>query len=140
MDSFPLPLVLLAVVLVIAVVFLFAIGGLNRKRSGLDHEYYKKQWDMILSYKKNGGAGVQLAIFEADKLLDHALKARGYGGQTMGDRLKNARGSFMNNNTVWQAHKLRNRLAHEQDVRLNGVAVDQALRSFRSALKDLGAF
>lgn len=140
MDNLPLPVVMLAVVLVVAVVFLFAIGGLNRKRSGLDHEYYKKQWETILGYKKNGGAGLQLAIFEADKLLDHALKARGYGGQTMGDRLKDARGSFMNNNAVWQAHKLRNRLAHEQDVRLSGVSADQALRSFRSALKDLGAF
>lgn len=138
MDS--LPLIALAVVLLIAVALFAGIGGLNRRRSGLDHAYYQKQWNMILSYKNNGGAGLQLAVFEADKLLDHALKSRGYGGQTMGDRLKDARGSFMNNDAVWQAHKLRNRLAHEQDVQLSGMAVDQALRGFRGALKDLGAF
>lgn len=138
MDN--LPLIALAVILIIAVVLFFAIGGLNKKRSGLDHAYYQKQWDTIVAYKNNGGAGLQLAVFEADKLLDHALKDRGYPGQTMGDRLKNARGSFMNNDAIWQAHKLRNRLAHEQNVQLNPIAVDQALRALRAGLKDLGAF
>lgn len=134
-----LPLVILAIVLVIAVVFFFAIGGLNKKRSGLDHAYFQKQWQAIEGFKANGSAGWQVAIFEADKLLDYALKARGYGGETMGERLKSANRSFMNSNNVWQAHKLRNRLAHEQNVQLNGVTVDQALRSFKAALKDLGA-
>lgn len=137
MDN--LPLIVLAIVLVIAVVFFFAIGGLNKKRSGLDHAYFQKQWQTIEGFKTNGSAGWQLAIFEADKLLDYALKARGYSGDTMGERLKSANRSFMNSNAVWQAHKLRNRLAHEQNVQLNGIAVDQALRGFKAALKDLGA-
>ncbi|HSE60864.1 MAG TPA: hypothetical protein VLA88_01060 [Candidatus Saccharimonadales bacterium] len=138
MDS--LPLIALAVVLLVGVVLFAGIGKLNKQRSGLDHAYYQKQWHMIEGYKNNGGAGLQLAVLEADKLLDHALKHRGYPGQTMGDRLKSARGSFMNNDNVWQAHKLRNRLAHEQNVPLNALTVDQALRGFRAALKDLGAF
>lgn len=137
MDSFPL--IILAVILLVAVVFFFAIGGLNKKHSGLDHAYFQKQWQTIEGFKTNGSAGWQLAIFEADKLLDHALKARGYGGQTMGDRLKSAGSSFMNRDTVWQAHKLRNRLAHEQNVQLNAIVVDQALRGFKGALKDVGA-
>lgn len=138
MDS--LPLIALAVILLVAVALFAGIGGLNKKRSGLDHAYFESQWKNIESLKANGGAGWQLAIMEADKLLDHALKARGVSGQTMGDRLKTARGSFMNNNAVWQAHKLRNRLAHEQNVPLNAITVDQALRGFKAALKDLGAF
>jgi hypothetical protein len=134
-----LPLIALVVVLLVAVGLFAGIGQLNRKRSGLDHAYYQKQWQMIEGYKSNGGAGLQLAVLEADKLLDHALKHRGYPGQTMGDRLKSARGSFMNNDAVWQAHKLRNRLAHEQNVPLNSLTVDQALRGLKAALKDLGA-
>lgn len=137
MDS--LPLIMLAVVLIVAVVFLAGIGGLNRRRSGLDHAYYQKQWVTIEGFKNNGGAGLQLAIFEADKLLDHALKNRGYRGDTMGERLKTANKAFMNTNAVWDAHKLRNRLAHEQNVPLNGIVVDKTLRAFRAALKDLGA-
>lgn len=138
MDS--LPLIALALILIIGVALLAGIGGLNRRRSGLDHAYYQKQWANIESFKNNGGAGLQLAVFEADKLLDHALKNRGFGGDTMGERLKSANRAFMNTNAVWDAHKLRNRLAHEQNVQLNGIVVDKALRAFRAALKDLGAF
>jgi hypothetical protein len=134
-----LPLIALAIVLLVAIVLFAGIGKLNKKRSGLDHAYYQKQWQTIEGYKNSGGAGLQLAVLEADKLLDHALKHRGYAGQTMGDRLKSARGSFMNNDAVWQAHKLRNRLAHEQNVSLNSLTVDQALRGLKAALKDLGA-
>jgi hypothetical protein len=132
-------LILLAVVLVVAVGLFAGLGALNKKRSGLDHAFYQNQWKKIEDFKANGGAGWQLAILEADKLLDHAMKSRGIPGETMGDRLKNAKGSFMNLNAVWQSHKLRNRLAHEQNVQLNGVVVDQALRGFKAGLKDLGA-
>lgn len=137
MDS--LLLLVLAAVLIVGVVFLAGIGSLNRRRSGLDHAYYQKQWAIIEGFKNNGGAGLQLAIFEADKLLDHALKGRGYQGDTMGERLKSANRAFMNTNAVWDAHKLRNRLAHEQNVPLNSLVTDKALRSFKAALKDLGA-
>jgi hypothetical protein len=135
-----LVLLVFAAIVIVGVVFLATIGTLNKKRSGLDHAYYQKQWQTIEGFKQNGGAGLQLAIFEADKLLDHALKNRGFGGQTMGERLKAANRAFMNTDAVWHAHKLRNRLAHEQNVPLNSVTVDKALRGFRAALKDLGAF
>lgn len=138
MDS--MVLISLAFVLVVAVGAFAGLSRLNKQRSGLDHAYYLSQWQKIEGYKLNGGAGLQLAIMEADKLLDHALKNRGAAGETMGDRLKNSRRSFMNNDAVWQAHKLRNRLAHEQDVKLNNLTADQALRGFKAALKDLGAF
>lgn len=132
-------LIILAVALLLAVGLFAGIGMLNKQRSGLDHAFYQSQWRKIEGFKTNGGAGWQLAILEADKLLDHALKARGVAGTTMGDRLKNARGRFMNNNAIWSAHKLRNRLAHEQNVSLTAVTVDQALRGFKGGLKDLGA-
>jgi hypothetical protein len=137
MDS--LLLILFAAVLIVGVIMLAGVTKFGRSRSCLDRAYFQKQWDLIESYKKNGSTGWQLAIFEADKLLDHALRTLSFGGQTMGDRLKDARGSLHNNDAVWSAHKLRNRLAHEQNVPLNGIVVDKALRSFKGALKDLGA-
>ncbi len=128
-----------AAIVVFGVLFLAGITALNRKRSGLDHAYYQKQWATIEGFQKNGGAGLNLAIFEADKLLDHALKHRGFRGDTMGERLKDASRAFMDRDGVWRAHKLRNRLAHEQNVSLGFGQADQALRSFKAALKDLGA-
>ena len=126
-------------IVIFGILFLVAISGAHRKRSGLDHAHYQKQWATIEGFKQNGGAGLQLAIFEADKLLDHALKGRGFRGETMGERLKGANRAFMNTNAVWDAHKLRNRLAHEQNVQLSTGAADRALASFKAALKDLGA-
>lgn len=131
-------LILFAAILVVGAVMLAGLTQ-RRSRSRLDRAYFQKQWNVIEGYKKNGSAGWQLAIFEADKLLDHALRTLSFGGETMGDRLKDARRSLHNNDAVWSAHKLRNRLAHEQNVPLNGIVVDKALRGFKGALKDLGA-
>ncbi|OQA03908.1 MAG: hypothetical protein BWY68_00600 [bacterium ADurb.Bin400] len=55
------------------------------------------------------------AVFEADKLVDFALKKQGFAGNNMGERLRSAassveRGLYHN---LWQGHKLRNELAHE---------------------------
>lgn len=132
-------LIALAAILVIGAAMLAGVTKLGRSRSRLDRAYFQKQWDLIESYKKNGSAGWQLAIFEADKLLDHALRTLNFGGETMGERLKDARRSLHSSDAVWSAHKLRNRLAHEQNVPLNGIVVDKALRGFKSGLKDLGA-
>jgi hypothetical protein len=130
---------LLAIAVLFGLLMLAGITRMNRQRSGLDKQYYEKQWGVITGYKNNGGPGWQMAVIEADKLLDNALSNRNFAGQTMGERLKSAKGSFMNNDAIWQAHKLRNRLAHEQNVQLNIVVVEQALRAFRNGLKDLGA-
>lgn len=137
MDS--LPLILMVIVLIVGVAMLAGVGVMRRSRSGLDREYFKKQWQMIESYKSNGSPGWHVAIMEADKLLDHALKSQGYSGTTMADRLKDARRTLTNNDAVWRAHKLRNRLAHEQNVPLNAIVVNKALRSFKAGLKDVGA-
>lgn len=139
MDSIDsLLLVFLGLALVIGVIMMGGIG-LQRRR-GLNHVYYKQRWQYIEKLRSQGDAGWHSAIIEADKLLDEALKARGMSGQTMGERLKSARRAFaQHNDVIWQAHKLRNRIAHESGVRLNSLVVTQALRGFRLGLKDMGA-
>lgn len=137
MDS--VVLLMFAAIFIVGILIFVAITMGNRRHSGLDRAYFERQWQRILSFKSSGETGWQLAIFEADKLLDHAMQQCNFGGATMGDRLKSAGGAFRNTNDVWSAHKLRNRLAHEQNVPLNGIVVDKALRAFKAALKDLGA-
>lgn len=137
MDS--MLLIGFAVIVVLGVVLLAGMGTLTRRRSGLDRAYYQRQWQAIEGFKNAGGPSLQLAVMEADKLLDHALRDRGFRGETMGERLKAASRAFSSTNNIWKAHKLRNRLAHESGVQLNRVWVEQALHSFKSGLKDLGA-
>lgn len=61
-----------------------------------------------------------LAIIEADKTLDFALKKSSFQGKSMGERLKNAKKYYEKDfyNIVWEAHKIRNALVHEIDYKL----------------------
>lgn len=129
----------LAVALVIALVLFVYIGLFAKKHTSLDRDYYQRQWAIIGRQISGNQAELHQAVLEADKLLDRALKERGLKGQTMGDRLKSAKTMLSNNNAVWQAHKMRNRLAHETGVRLTQGEVRGALSGFKSGLTDLGA-
>jgi len=56
----------------------------------------------------------RLAILEADIVLDDLLDSLGYVGDTIGDKLKAADPAhFRNLNNAWEAHKIRNAIAHE---------------------------
>jgi hypothetical protein len=133
MDS--LLMLFLAVVVVAGLVLLVGLGQFSRRRSGLDAKFYRDRWTKIEQVQKMGEAGWQVAIIQADKLLDQALRERGFSGDTMGDRLKSSHAG----DKVWAAHKIRNRIAHETDVKLNAIVVNQALRGFKQGLKNVGA-
>lgn len=133
MDS--VLILFLALIVVAGLVLLVGLGQFTRRRSGLDNKYYRERWAKIEQVQKMGEAGWQVAIIQADKLLDQALKQRGFAGDTMGDRLKSAHAG----DKVWAAHKVRNRIAHERDVKLNAFIVNQALRGFKQGLKSVGA-
>lgn len=56
----------------------------------------------------------RLAILEADIMLSELLDMLGYRGDTIADKLKNAdRRTFNSLDAAWEAHKIRNRVAHE---------------------------
>src|SRR6476469_62123 len=78
-----------------------------------------------------------LAIINADKLLDEALKKLKYKGKTMGERMVAAQHDITDNDGMWYGHKLRNKLVHEDMKNLKKKDVMTALIGFREALKDL---
>jgi hypothetical protein len=56
----------------------------------------------------------KLAIIEADIILDDILKKRGYTGSSLGERLKSISPNQLESlNDAWEAHKIRNRIAHD---------------------------
>jgi hypothetical protein len=57
----------------------------------------------------------------------------------MGERLVAAQRSLTDNDGVWYAHKLRNQLVHQVDVKLKKRDIKHALIGIGQALKDLGA-
>jgi hypothetical protein len=78
------------------------------------------------------------AVFEADKALDYTLSARKIMGGNLGEKLKNGKTLFNNVQSAWDAHKVRNRLAHEMDVRLARHEAEQAVKLFKDSLRQLG--
>jgi len=134
---------MVGIFLVIAIVFgvlvLVFVSRLSRRVSRpLNHTYFETRWTELLARVKTP-EGTILAVIDADKLLDEALKKRGYKGKTMGERLVSAQRSLSNNDGVWYAHKLRNRLVHEPDVRLRKNEAKNALEGIKQGLRDLGA-
>lgn len=56
----------------------------------------------------------KLAIIESDIMLDDILKQRGYLGTSLGERLKSISSDQLKTlNDAWEAHKIRNRIAHD---------------------------
>jgi hypothetical protein len=132
--------ILLAAAIVFGIIILLLISRFAPKpKRRLNQDYFQKRWLEILQRVKSSDDGTVLAIIDADKLVDEALKKLHFNGKTMGERLVAAQRSLTNNDSVWYAHKLRNRLVHEPSVRLKKNEAQMALTGFRQALRDLGA-
>lgn len=129
---------LVAAAIIIAVV-LFLIIHFSPQTSKIDKQKYQSRWlEIENSLKPGDSSSQQMAILNADKLLDLALKETGSKGQTMGERMKSRNGAWSNANAVWAAHKLRNRIAHDEQVSISDDMTRRALASFKVALRDLG--
>ena len=129
-----------AAILIVAIL-LFAAVTLTKRGGGmLDVDKYRTKWLAIeQSIVKDNEPSYHLAVMNADKLLDQAMRDLGIKGQTMGDRLKFSKERWSNRNNLWNAHKLRNQIAHEPDVRVSYNDARVALSGFKQALKDIGA-
>ena len=122
-----------------AVLLLFLVSSLLvRRHKRLNTAHFQERWQAIEKLCANGETW-PLAVIQADTLLDEALKALHYKGATMGARLVAAQRDLRDNDSVWFAHKLRNKLVHEEIPRLYKRDVQKSLRGFQQALKDLGA-
>ncbi len=124
------------VALVIVIMLASLLG--RRRFKKLNVDYFQKRWHEAQSFCNSKNTW-PLAIINADKLLDEALKRRHYKGKTMGERLVSAQHDLTNNDGVWFGHKLRNRIVHEENTKLKKHDVQLALIGMRQALKDLGA-
>ncbi|MCL2173707.1 hypothetical protein FWH58_00165 [Candidatus Saccharibacteria bacterium] len=136
-----LSLIIMITVAAIIGVILVVIIILTRGRKGLlDQEKYRVRWlEIENGLDKNNTATYQFAVLAADKLLEQALHELGLAGETMIDRLKNAKNKLSNPNIVLTAHKLRDQIARKTDAKINTTSVRRALAIYKKSLKELGA-
>jgi hypothetical protein len=124
---------------VILIILVVGAGWLTKRRPRkLNAVYFEKRWHEAQQLCATE-ATWPLAVINADKLVDEALKKLHYKGKTMGERLVSAQHEISHNDAVWFGHKLRNKLVHEEIKKLRKKDVLDSLLGFREALKDLGA-
>jgi hypothetical protein len=128
----------IVIIIAVLVVIIGLFGLLQKKPRKLNKDRYKKKWQKLQELLPNKDTW-PLAIIDADKLLDEALKKRRFKGKSTGERLVAAQHSLTDNDAVWFGHKLRNKLVHEQDIKLRKNDVRNALSGIRQALRDLKA-
>jgi hypothetical protein len=73
------------------------------------------RWQKVLDhvYSQNP-SDWRLAIIEADTILEEMVTKMGYKGENLGEKLKSVEPSDFNTlQEAWEAHKVRNKIAHE---------------------------
>jgi hypothetical protein len=128
------------IIIVLAVVILVLLSLVNRVNvKGIDKVHFKNEWDDVVLLSKDPQSN-PMSVINADKLLDEALKCLGYGGNTMAERLISAKHQLKSKDSVWNAHKLRNRLVHETSKKPTDSEIRHALKGYHKAFKDLRVF
>ena len=82
----------------------------------------------------------KLAIIEADIILDEELKKAGYGGTSLGERLKSISPAQLSSlDFAWQAHKVRNQIAHAgADFVLTHKMAEETIKQYKIVFDELG--
>lgn len=82
----------------------------------------------------------KLAIIEADIILDETLKQQGYAGNSLGERLKSISPNQLSTlNDAWEAHKVRNRIAHDgADFVLTQRVAQETIAQYQRVFAEFG--
>lgn len=111
--------------------------NLKQNNKNIDFNSRWQKVENLLGARRD--SALKQGLIEADKLLDLSLREKGLKGETMGGRLKMAKSLFEANlyQQIWEAHKLRNRLVHDDDEILS-FQIEKAVKVFKKALQRLG--
>lgn len=122
----------LAIGAFVGVLILFVLFQRWAKRSRrLPAAQSKALWKSFAAAEAQ--ADLHRRVLDAAKVLESAFKAKGYKG-SFADMLRQAGPAIPGVQSVWDALKLRNRIAHEADVSIDERAANRAVIAFERAL------
>lgn len=131
-------LIWFAAFLFLLLVVLFIFYFKSSSSDSFDYQYLKnKSAEIEKMIFDSSESGYILALIEADKLLDYFLKARHFAGKTLGERLKVAGYRLPEIRKVWPAHKMRNRLVHDNNISLTARQARSFWQQYKKAYKIL---
>lgn len=104
-----------------------------------EEETENKKWKRVVEHVMSPNpSDWRLSILEADILLGEVLARAGYAGENIGDMLKSAgRPSFATIDKAWEAHLVRNRIAHDgSDHPLNQGEAKRIISLFEDVFRE----
>lgn len=120
----------LFVLALLSVAMVVTVSLLRRRRlTPRMRRYYRRQWQDVAAL-----ADPARQLIAAESVFDALLAALGYRG-SFADKLKAAGPRFSNTEELWQAHKLRNRVAHEVGFSPSDAESRRAVAAFERALR-----
>ncbi len=137
MDKEILPIILILILFILFGAILF----INNSKK-IDNSLRKRIWSDLLNIKKMLDTKNPLIfrdiIIRLDQLLAKSLKVYFKNTDSCGENLKKARDLFPKNlyNEIWEIHKLRNRIVHENDE-VNASQVRQGYNIISQAIKKM---
>lgn len=125
----------------------FLVSWPFKKIFGKEKEKYNRAKNLAkwLEIEKLLDSGDEIhaeqAVVRADKFFDAQLKHGGAQGNTFADRLRDWENNFSRNNYqgVWNAHKLRNQITHDDEHKPSLNECKNALGKFRRGLENIRA-
>ncbi len=150
LAAFQFMSVLLSIAFMVGTVYIVIKTGWLRVRmdriddvvfkSDVARKHMEESWEDVERHFFSGDVNeLKIAIVKADALLDEALRNSGALGKDLGDRLKKLTTAQLPNlENIWEAHKLRNRIAHEVSFVLKRDLAERALTVYEEALEHLG--
>lgn len=142
---------IISLILIFGFIFLifFFIRKAKKLKSGVrlerkegrevDSDKVNQSWQGVLAHLNSANESEwKLAIIEADKLIDDLLIQKGYQGESLAERLNMVDKKNMKSfELLWEAHKIRNRITHKLDFKINRNEALRVISYYEEALKDL---
>lgn len=141
----------IVILFVVVVYYLIRIHNL-KKEDGLNFKSLFKaietptsrneRWDSVIKHISSDNPALwRIAILEADSMLDDLLRTLGYHGAGIGEMLRQIeRGDMLSLDSAWQAHKMRNKIAHEgYNFGLSEKDAQQTIALYKTVFEEFGA-
>ena len=114
---------------------------MEKAQQAREQESTNPRWVTVINYITSPDpAKWRLSILEADGMLNELLDQLGFLGETIGDKLKTANPKkFRNLPAAWEAHTVRNKIAHEgSDFVLNSREAKRVISLYEEIFREFG--
>jgi hypothetical protein len=98
-----------------------------------------RRWEAVTSHISSDNPNDwKQAIIDADIILDDILTKMGYQGESVGEKLKRADpGDFRSIRDAWDAHMVRNRIAHDgSSFSMNQIEAQRTIAQYKKVFEE----